>query len=284
MLTHGSMTLVYDGDGNRISETNGGTTTKFLVDDHNPTGLSQVIDELVNGSVTRTYAYGLQRISENQQISGTWTPSFYGYDGHGNVRFLANASGAITDSYDFDAFGMPIRTTGATSNPFFYSGERLDTGIGIYDLRARYYDQSTGRFWSMDPYQGRLSRPSTLHKYAYTANNPVNFVDPTGRGVFETATLSFKLLTIGTVSLAVLAESLEWAFECKGHEVASAGQWIVPPPPPELLRGPGGPYIGPAPPASPNTEPCTVPTHDESPSGAQEGDPRGPARTPEDFE
>jgi hypothetical protein len=46
------------------------------------------MDKLVNGSVTRTYAYGLQRISENQLISGTWTPSFYGYDGHGNDQIL----------------------------------------------------------------------------------------------------------------------------------------------------------------------------------------------------
>jgi hypothetical protein len=80
-------TIVYDGDGNRVSETVGGTATKYLVDTLNPTAVPQVLDEIVNGSVTRTYAYGLQRISENQQISGTWTPSFYGYDGHGNVRF-----------------------------------------------------------------------------------------------------------------------------------------------------------------------------------------------------
>jgi hypothetical protein len=50
------------------------------------TGLTQVMDEVANGAVTKTYAYGLQRISENQLIGGAWTPSFYGYDGHGNVR------------------------------------------------------------------------------------------------------------------------------------------------------------------------------------------------------
>ena len=68
----------YDGDGNRVSETIGGTTTKCLIDSLNPTKLPQVMDETVNGAVTRTYAYGLQRISEDQQISGAWTPSFYG--------------------------------------------------------------------------------------------------------------------------------------------------------------------------------------------------------------
>jgi hypothetical protein len=49
----------YDGDGNRVSETVGGTTTQYLVDTVNPTGYPPVIDELVGGAVTRTYAYGL---------------------------------------------------------------------------------------------------------------------------------------------------------------------------------------------------------------------------------
>ena len=96
----------------------GSTTTKYLVDTLNPTGYSQVMDELVNGSVTRTYAYGLQRISENQFIGSTWTPSFYGYDGHGNARFLANSAGTITDTYTFDAFGAPIASTGTTPNAY----------------------------------------------------------------------------------------------------------------------------------------------------------------------
>ena len=88
--------------------------------------------------MTRTYAYGLTRISENQLVAGVWTPSFYGYDGHGNVRFLANSAASVTDSYDYDAFGMPIRTSGTTPNNYLYSGERYDSSVGLYDLRARY--------------------------------------------------------------------------------------------------------------------------------------------------
>jgi RHS repeat-associated protein len=154
MLTHGAVTLAYDGDGNRVKETVGGTMTKYLVDDKNPTGLPQVLDELVNGSVTRTYAYGYQRISENQLVGSTWVPSFYGYDGHGSARFLTNTSGTATDSYDFDAFGMPVRTSGTTANSYLYSGERSDSSIGLYDLRARYYNLATGRFWARDPVEG----------------------------------------------------------------------------------------------------------------------------------
>ena len=63
--------MVYDGDGNRVSETVGSTTTKYLVDDKNPTGYSQVMDEIENGSVTRTYTYGRQLISENQLVGSS---------------------------------------------------------------------------------------------------------------------------------------------------------------------------------------------------------------------
>jgi RHS repeat-associated protein len=209
MLTHGGVTLAYDGDGNRVSETIGGTTTKFLVDDRNPTGLPQVLDEVVSGAVLRTYGYGSQRISENQQISGTWMPSFYGYDGHGNVRFLANSGGAITDSYDYDAFGMPIRTSGTTSNVFLYSGERYDSSVGLYDLRARYYNQATGRFWARDPgLDGKLHWEPTWNPYLYAMQNPINLVDPTGRDAEgeEAEILTFSLKEILPLTKEVTIE------------------------------------------------------------------------------
>ncbi len=139
------------------------------------------MDETVSGAVTRTYAYGVQRISEDQPISSTWTPSFYGYDGHGNVRFLTNSAGTITDSYTYDVFGMPITTSGTTPNNYLYSGEQYDGTLGAYYLRARYYNPATGRFLSMDPYVGHLIQPATLDKYVYAQNDPVDGVDPTGR-------------------------------------------------------------------------------------------------------
>jgi hypothetical protein len=71
-----------------VSETVAGGTTTYLVDTQNPTGYAQVVDEPVGGTVTRTYGYGLERISESQILSSAWTQSFYGYDGHGSVRQL----------------------------------------------------------------------------------------------------------------------------------------------------------------------------------------------------
>ena len=180
-MSGGAVSIVYDGDGNRVAKTVGGVTTQYLVDDLNPTGYAQVVEELVGGAVKRQYTYGLQRISEDQLVNGAWTPSFYGYDGGGNVRQLTNVSGVVTDRYEYDAFGNEINHTGTTPNNYLYRGEQYDLDLGLYYLRARYYNPATGRFLSKDPEDGKSGDPKTLHKYLYAGGDPVNAWDPTGR-------------------------------------------------------------------------------------------------------
>jgi RHS repeat-associated protein len=51
---------------------------------------------------------------------------------------------------------------------------------GFMHLRARAYDPSTGRFLQRDPVAGAGRVPTTLNRYAYVLNNPVNHVDPSG--------------------------------------------------------------------------------------------------------
>ena len=105
---------------------------RVLVDDGlNPTGLPQVMDEIVNGAVQRTYAYGLQRIDENQFVSGAWTPSFYVYDGAGSVRQLTDVNGTPTDEYEYDAYGNSFTKTGTTPNNYLYRGEQYDSDLGL---------------------------------------------------------------------------------------------------------------------------------------------------------
>jgi hypothetical protein len=48
-------------------------------------------------------------------------------------------------------------------------------------LRARYYQPEVGRFVTEDPWMGDTWRPGSLNRYVYVVNNPVNFIDPTGR-------------------------------------------------------------------------------------------------------
>jgi RHS repeat-associated protein len=197
------VSIVYDAFGNRVAKTVNGVTTKYLVeDDVNPTGYPQVLDELTNGVATRTYTYGLQRISENQIISNVWTPSFYSYDGGGNVRQLTSMAGAVTDTYEYDAFGNKINQTGTTPNNYLYRGEQYDQDLALYYLRARYYNPATGRFMSRDPEDGKAKDPKTLHKYLYVGGDPVNWIDPRGRTMAEYP----LLMQIGATAIIVGAE------------------------------------------------------------------------------
>jgi RHS repeat-associated protein len=182
--------LVPDAFGNRVSKTVNGVTTQYLVeDDVNPTGLPQVVEELSGpigaGVVTRTYTYGLQRINQNLSpvVTGnsTWTPSFYVYDGAGSVRQLTDINLKVTDEYEYDAYGNSFTKTGTTPNNYLYRGEQYDTDLGLYYLRARYYNPGTGRFISRDPLNGLPNDPASLHKYVYASADPVDLSDSLGR-------------------------------------------------------------------------------------------------------
>lgn len=62
----------------------------------------------------------------------------------------------------------------------FCSGEQYDSDLGLYYLRARYYNPATGRFMSRDPYDGITILPISLHKYLYASGDPANRIDPRG--------------------------------------------------------------------------------------------------------
>jgi RHS repeat-associated protein len=97
-------------------------------------------------------------------------------DGNGTI-----ASGA---RYNYDAYGVSLGSQPSTTNPsltsLLYAGEQFDTGLQQYYLRARYYNQSTGRFGQLDPFGGSKFDPQSLHKYFYAHLDPVNGIDPSG--------------------------------------------------------------------------------------------------------
>ena len=237
MIGNGKVvTMVYDAFGNRVSKTVNNVTTKYLVeDDVNPTGLPQVLEEVQNGVAVRTYTYGLQRISESQMVSGTWTTSFYGYDGGGSVRQLTDSTGKVTDEYEYDAFGNSFTKSGTTPNNYLYRGEQYDSDLALYYLRARYYNPATGRFVERDPLDGYINVPATLHKYLYASGNPVNRIDPSGKGdeLIEEAELDERALTQSTRYAAKMLklehDALRAAIECLKQANTFAGNpdiWI----------------------------------------------------------
>ncbi len=227
--------ITYDGDGNLASKTVGGVRTTYLVDDMNPTGLPQVVEELHNGLVERQYTYGNMIIGQRQLIGGTWKSSFYSFDGHGSVRQLTNETGVVTDTYTYDAFGKLISGTGTTPNVHLYSAERFDADLGLYHLRARYYNMDRGRFMSVDPFPGYIEEPVSLHKYLYVNADPVNFIDPLGlASTVETPTIWKQIVArtiafiraLGRAILCLMIYTCSWIASIAGYRAwATVRSW-----------------------------------------------------------
>lgn len=178
---NGTVFLEYDGDGNRVKKTVGGVTTYYLVDDRNPSGHAQVLEEYQGSSLERVYNYGLALIS--QQATGG-AAYYFVTDGHGSTRMLTDGSGAVQNTFTYDAYGTLIASDASPQTSYLYCCEQWDSDLGMYYLRARYYKPDTGRFWTMDTYEGDQGEPLGLHKYAYCQADPVGGKDPSGDAVY----------------------------------------------------------------------------------------------------
>ena len=210
-----NISIVYNGDGDRVRKTVNGVTTDYLVNRNNHTGYAQVVEEIQNGVVIKQYTHGLDLISQRQLIGDERKVSFYGKDGHGSVRYLTDINGNVTDTYDYDAFGILINQTGNTPNNYLFAGEQFDHDLGLYYNRARYLDVSRGRFWSQDSFEGTILDPVSLHKYLYVSNDPINKIDPSGNfGFADTLegsrlrlNLNLRSLLNGLAVLALAAQT-----------------------------------------------------------------------------
>ena len=84
--------------------------------------------------------------------------------------------------------GREIRSeTETVDNPIKYAGEYYDDELEMIYLRARYYDPSIGRFTSHDINEGEISNPLDMNRYVYCRNNPIKYVDPSGKAGTEVA-------------------------------------------------------------------------------------------------
>lgn len=164
-----SETYSYDGDGVRFSRQVGTDPLIRYISDPNP----QLPVIIADG--TRKYVWGLGLV---YAASGSGIEVFH-TDRLGSIRALSDMSGAVTDQYRFDEFGIPTVSSGTSDQPFGFTGEPQDAS-GFVHLRARYFDPVLGRLASRDPIAGNPRACQTLNRYAYALNNPTTRTDPSG--------------------------------------------------------------------------------------------------------
>ncbi len=170
-----AMQYGYNDNGIRVVATVNSVETRYLIDEMQP--YTQVLEEYSpNGAVQVEYVYGNDLIAQEKGSDRT----FYHVDGLGSTRILTDITGSVVSTYDYEAYGQLISSTGGLENKYLFAGEQFDEVLGDYYNRARYYDADTGRFLRRDTYEGKLEEPLTLHKYIYANDNPVYFIDPTG--------------------------------------------------------------------------------------------------------
>lgn len=176
-------TYQYDSFGRRVTISNGSTTNWLVYD-----GLHVVAEADKNGIIQQSFTYGPgidNWLSMSVHTGATPVTYFYLTDNRGTVHALASTNGVIVESYSYDAWGRVLGvydgngtplTESAVGNRILFQGREYSWKTGLYYFRARWYDPVSGRWLSNDP----IGISGGLNQYVFCANNPVNFVDPTG--------------------------------------------------------------------------------------------------------
>jgi hypothetical protein len=125
------VSIVYDGQGNRVKKITSSATNLYLVATVNPTGYPQVVEELtVSGGTTnlsRVYAQGLDLLNQ-RQTNGT--VYFFGTDGLGSTRFLTTTNGSLANAFAYDAWGTLIASNTTAQTTYLFAGEQWDPDLG----------------------------------------------------------------------------------------------------------------------------------------------------------
>jgi RHS repeat-associated protein len=168
----------YDGDGGRVkvrSEIDQAQTTTYI---------GSLFEKLTTDDgqlTTKKHIYaGANRVcvltTENQQQ----TASYYHGDHLGSSNIITDGSGQQIARYEYSPFGEVAHQSGSYTTDIKYTG-KIQDDTGLYYYGARYYDPVIGRFITPDTIVQAPSDPQSLNRYAYCRNNPIKYVDPSGR-------------------------------------------------------------------------------------------------------
>ena len=185
---------IYNGEGQRIQKIDGDETTNYyyqngVVAYTTDTDGNQNSQNLIgtDGNVLAT-----ERFQQN-------ATQYYLYnkDIQESTSSLVKEDGSADATYQYTDFGeTTIQGDDQAKNEVCYTGGIYDQSTGLYYLNARYYNPEDGRFMTEDSYRGEIMNPETGHLYVYCANNPVNYVDPSGHFAAAMYTV-IKLVLVG---------------------------------------------------------------------------------------
>ena len=103
---------------------------------------------------------------------------YLGYDQVGTLKVVADASGNVIRSIEYDSFGNILDETNPLfAVPFGFAGGLHDRDTGLVRFGHRDYNPETGRWTAKDPI---LFAGGDTDLYGYCVNDPVNFVDLKG--------------------------------------------------------------------------------------------------------
>jgi RHS repeat-associated protein len=157
----------YDGDDVRTGATVDGAEKDLLLDREG--GLPTIVDD---GTKSYLHADGL--LSEVDGASVAYPLA----DALGSIRAETDPLGDVVGTASYDVFGG-VRDSSGVGSLFGFTGEPTDA-TGLVHLRARDLDTETGRMLSVDTVQPNAPGTQGYNLYAYVANNPTNWADPTG--------------------------------------------------------------------------------------------------------
>ncbi len=175
---------IYDGNKKRVKSTAGGSTIYNIYD---ASGSLVHIDDLTTAKKI-TYIDKLARVTQ----LGTTSPvtTYLHHDHLGSAVSGTLQSGAVNWTERYTPFGEKLLDPLANRDQASFTGHIDDQLTGLTYMQARYYEPVIGRFLSVDPvtFLSSGENPDYFNSYAYTFNDPVNGVDPTGE---QTVSSSF---------------------------------------------------------------------------------------------
>ena len=168
----------YNGDGQRIQKVEGSKTTNYYYQD----GVVSYTTDGENSQTSQNLIGTDGNILATQRYGSDHTDYLlYHKDIQGSSTSLVKEDGSADATYQYTDFGeTTINGDNKAENEVCYTGGIYDQSTGLYYLNARYYNPEDGGFLTEDTYRGEINEPETQNLYVYCADNPVNYVDPSG--------------------------------------------------------------------------------------------------------